>query len=189
METIEILIENLTREQAKAIIKDNKEYLFFSNGKRINLEELMNKFIVVLLPNKTISLTLKNEDFYINDIIVKELLRNTKDWQQKLKILNSRAILSLSECLEFKIKEYKSNSIIRNILSSWHEQLLNCDISKEKIFFKVYYNKQYGAGKWTRYISYYEEIKKILDYLGVKYTQENDAKRGGAYGCHFLVTI
>ena len=60
----------------------------------------------------------------------------------------------------------------------------NCRIVGNKIYFGGYV----GHGRWTKSYSYRPYIIAILDCLHLKYTEGNDAPRGGVYGDYLKVS-
>ena len=67
METKTIFWNELTETQKAMFLDDNKEYLFWADGTQISVNEL-SRFMLVY-NGKFWSLTLKDEDFYIEDVI------------------------------------------------------------------------------------------------------------------------
>ena len=57
----------LTEEQKNNFVSENNEYLVWADGTQISAEEL-SRFMLVY-NGKFWSLTLKDEDFYIEDVI------------------------------------------------------------------------------------------------------------------------
>lgn len=62
-----IFWNELTETQKDVFLNDNKEYLFWLDGTPISISEL-SRFMLVN-DGKYWSLTLKDEDFYIEDVI------------------------------------------------------------------------------------------------------------------------
>ena len=60
---------DLTDEVVEKIISENVEYLTWTDGTLITKSELQSDFILVKMEDGTYSLTMKDEDFYVNDII------------------------------------------------------------------------------------------------------------------------
>lgn len=60
-------VSDLTDEVVEKIISENIEYLIWTDGTPITKEELQSDF-VLLKKDGIYSLTMKDEDFYINDI-------------------------------------------------------------------------------------------------------------------------
>ena len=63
---------DLADEVVEKIISENVEYLTWSNGSEIAKDELRSDFILVKMEDGTYSLTMKDEDFYVNDIMYDE---------------------------------------------------------------------------------------------------------------------
>jgi len=63
---------DLTDEAIEKIISENIEYLTWTNGTEISKEELQADFMLLKMEDGMYSLTMKDEDFYINDIIFSE---------------------------------------------------------------------------------------------------------------------
>jgi hypothetical protein len=59
---------DLTDEVVEKIISENVEYLTWTDGTLITKSELQSDFILVKMEDGTYSLTMKDEDFYVNDI-------------------------------------------------------------------------------------------------------------------------
>ena len=76
MKEKKIFWNELTETQKAAFLEENKEYLIWADGTQIGVEE-MKKFVLVF-NGKFWSLTLKNEDFYINDVIFDDM-KTTKE--------------------------------------------------------------------------------------------------------------
>lgn len=65
----QIFLSELTEEQKKLFIEDNREYLIWADSSEIT-EDQLEKFMLVQHEDSDVwSLTLKNEDFYIEDVI------------------------------------------------------------------------------------------------------------------------
>mgnify|MGYP007046279391 CR=1 FL=1 len=46
----------------------------------------------------------------------------------------------------------------------------------------IHYSFYTGSGRYTRKVSYYYELTQLLKLAGYKWTEGNDAPRGGAQG-------
>ena len=53
---------------AERILSKNQGYIEWDNGQEITREELIADFLLYYYPDGSFSITMKNEDFYINDI-------------------------------------------------------------------------------------------------------------------------
>ena len=76
MKEKKIFWNELTETQKAAFLEENKEYLIWADGTQIGVEE--TKKFVLVFNGKFWSLTLKNEDFYINDVIFDDM-KTTKE--------------------------------------------------------------------------------------------------------------
>jgi hypothetical protein len=74
MKEKKIFWSELTETQKATFLNDNKEYLFWADGTPINVNEL-SRFMLVF-NGQFWSLTLKDEDFYINDVIFDDKVTN-----------------------------------------------------------------------------------------------------------------
>lgn len=63
---------DLTDEVVEKIINENIEYLTWTNGTEISKDELQADFMLLKMEDGMYSLTMKDEDFYVNDIIFSE---------------------------------------------------------------------------------------------------------------------
>jgi hypothetical protein len=63
---------DLSDEAIEKIINENIEYLTWTNGTEISKDELQADFMLLKMEDGMYSLTMKDEDFYINDIIFSE---------------------------------------------------------------------------------------------------------------------
>jgi len=61
-------VSDLPDEVVEKIISENIEYLLWTDGTSISKEELQSDFVLLKMEDGTYSLTMKDEDFYINDI-------------------------------------------------------------------------------------------------------------------------
>ena len=61
-------VSDLPDEVVEKIISENIEYLLWTDGTPISKEELQSDFVLLKMEDGTYSLTMKDEDFYINDI-------------------------------------------------------------------------------------------------------------------------
>lgn len=59
---------DLPDEVVEKIISENIEYLLWTDGTPISKEELQSDFMLLKMEDGIYSLTMKDEDFYVNDI-------------------------------------------------------------------------------------------------------------------------
>lgn len=71
MEAKKIFWNELTDAKKAAFLNDNKEYLIWADGTKINVNEL-SRFMLIF-NGKFWSLTLQDEDFYIEDVIFDDM--------------------------------------------------------------------------------------------------------------------
>lgn len=60
---------DLTDEVVEKIISENINYLTWTDGTEITKEELQSDFVLLKMEDGIYSLTMKDADFYVNDII------------------------------------------------------------------------------------------------------------------------
>ena len=63
---------DLTDEVIERIISENSEYLTWKDGSEISKDELQADFMLLKMEDGMFSLTMKDEDFYVHDIIFTE---------------------------------------------------------------------------------------------------------------------
>jgi len=70
--TLYSFLIDLSENTQKRIIDENIEYLVWADGSEISKEDLIADFMIIKNEKGVFSLTMNNEDFYINDIIFSE---------------------------------------------------------------------------------------------------------------------
>jgi glutamine cyclotransferase len=63
---------DLTDDVIEKIIEENEEYLAWKDGSGISKDELQADFMLLKMEDGMYSLTMKDENFYIHDIIFSE---------------------------------------------------------------------------------------------------------------------
>lgn len=71
-ETMSVRVIDLSKTVRNSIYKENKEYLKWVDGTQITHSDLAAYFLLFKYENGVYSLTHKDDDFYIHDIIFSE---------------------------------------------------------------------------------------------------------------------
>lgn len=66
---VSVNVSDLTDEVVEKIISENINYLTWTDGTEITKEELQSDFVLLKMEDGIYSLTMKDADFYVNDII------------------------------------------------------------------------------------------------------------------------
>lgn len=66
---VSVNVSDLNDEVVEKIISENINYLTWTDGTEITKEELQSDFVLLKMEDGIYSLTMKDADFYVNDII------------------------------------------------------------------------------------------------------------------------